>query len=330
MVSSDCFVTVIAPLFNDEDIVQEFIEEVSALLCREYENYELVLVDDGSIDDTVGRVSDLLTTHRCIRLIRLSRHFGREVAISAGLDSAIGDFVVVMMPDGDPVPLIPSMTERCRRGAGVVSGVLNKRGKEPFYMTMGTGFFYWCFNRLLKMDVPRNSTDFRVFSRQSVNAVTRIKDRSRYLRTFSSYVGYGHEIFPYDAVPRRSKRRTKRFLEAVNLAVDMTVANSVAPLRLAALLGTGLSLLSFIHIVYVLCVYLFSDHVVEGWATRSLHSSVMFAFVFLVLATLCEYVGRLLEESKDRPLYFVMEERNSSVIIADEQRKNVVTESSDD
>ena len=324
---TDCFVSVVAPLYNDADIVEAYIEDVIGELKRGYANYELVLVDDSSSDETVERVSALLQKHECIRLIRLSRRFGQETAISAGLDSVIGDFIVVMLPESDPPKLIPQIVERCRKDVGVVFGIREHRRDEPFHLRLGARFFYWYMNRVLKMDLPKNSTDFRVFSRQALNALIRIKDRFRYLRTFSSYVGYGSESFTYQPIRRREKPRTKGFREAVAMGVNMIIANSTHPLRMVSLLGLVLAFLSVVHIGYVVLVRLLDENVVPGWATRSLHSSAMFLFLFLILSVLCEYVGRLLGEVKDRPQYYVLEERNSSVLIADEERKNVVTES---
>lgn len=330
MARSDCFVSVTAPLYNDGDIVEAYIEDVLGVLKREYANYELVLVDDGSTDDTVERVTALLEKLECIRLIRLSRRFGQETAVSAGLDTVIGDFVVVMIPDRDPPELIPRIVEQCRKGLGIVFGIRRHRRDEPLFLRIGARAFYWYLNRILKVNLPRNSTDFRVFSRQALNAMIRIKDRLRYLRAFCAYVGYGNESFTYDLAHRREKPRVKGLGEAMRTGARMIVANSTHPLRMVSVLGLTMSFVSLLHIGYVILVYLFDKDVVPGWATRSMHSSVMFLFMFLILSTLCEYVGRLLGEVKDRPLYYVLEERNSTVLLADEDRKNVVTETTED
>uniref|UniRef100_A0A832I6P9 Glycosyltransferase n=1 Tax=Eiseniibacteriota bacterium TaxID=2212470 RepID=A0A832I6P9_UNCEI len=327
MATSDCFASVVAPLYNDADIVEAFVRDVIEVLKRTYENYELVLVDDGSTDDTAARVTALLDRERCIRLVRLSRRFGRDVAISAGLDTVIGDFVVVLVPESDPPELIPEFIERCRRGAGIVYGIRARRPAEPFYLSVGARLFYWYFNHIIGVDLPRNSTDYRAYSRQSVNAITRIKDRLRYLRTFGAYVGFGGQPLVYEPRPRRARVRGRTPGEALALAINMTVANSTQPLRLVSLAGLALSALSGLHVLYVLAARLFSAHVAEGWTTQQLYVSVMFMFLFVILAVLCEYVGRLLGEVVERPLYFVLEERTSSVLLVDEQRKNVVTRS---
>jgi glycosyltransferase involved in cell wall biosynthesis len=327
MPRADYFVSVVAPLRNDADIVEGYIDDVLGVLRREYENYELVLVDDGSTDDTAERVTRALKTHQCARLILLSRSFGRETALSAGLDSVIGDFIVVMLPDRDPPALIPQIVELCRSGPGVVCGVRADRQEDPLYLRVGSSIFYWYFNRVLKIDLPRNSTDFRVFSRQALNAVIRIRDQFRYLRTFSAYVGYGTQTFTYSFAHRRMPPRTKSLAEGIRTAISMTVASSTRPLRWVSLLALGLSIASVLYMAYVLLVRLLASDVVLGWATLSLQMSAMFFVLFLILSMLCEYIGRLLAEVTDRPLYYVLEERNSSVMIADEERRNVVTDS---
>jgi dolichol-phosphate mannosyltransferase len=327
MKRSDCFVSVVAPLYNDADIIESFIEDVIGVLRREYANYELVLVDDGSSDETVDKVSEALRKHECIRLVRLSRRFGQETALSAGLDSVIGDFAVVMQPDRDPPELIARIVEQCRMGVGVVFGVRKDRKGDSLLLRTGARLLYWYFNRILKISLPRNSTDFRVFSRQALNAMISIKDRLRYLRTFSAYVGYGSESFTYELVHRRKRPRSKTLGQAVRTAISMVVANSTHPLRAVSLLGLALSAVNTLYIIYVVLVRLLAEDVVPGWATLSLQVSVMLLFVFLILSMLCEYVGRLLGEVRDRPLYYVLEERNSSVMIANEERKNIVTDS---
>jgi hypothetical protein len=139
-------------------------------------------------------------------------------------------------------------------------------------------------------------------------------------------VGFGGQPLAYEPRFRRPHPRCRKPGEAIALAINMTVANSTQPLRLMSLMGLALSGLCGLHVVYVLLARFFSPHLAEGWTTQQLFVSAVFMFLFLMLATLCEYVGRLLGEVKDRPLYFVLEERTSSVLLADEQRKNVVTE----
>ena len=327
MTISDCFVSVVAPLHNDSDIVEDYIEEIIGVLNREYANYELVLVEGGSRDDTVEKVSIKLKNHKCIRLIRLSKHFGQEAAITAGLDSVIGDFIVIMMPESDPPELIPQILEECRKGAGIVFGVRKHRKNEPLYLRIGANIFYRFMSRIMKVQLHKNTTDFLVLSRQALNAIIKFKDRLRFLRFCGDYIGYGSDYFEYEPAFRRQKPRVRSFGEAVRLAFNMIIVNSPHPLRFVSLLGFGLSLLSVLYLGYVVIVRLLVQDVEPGWASQSLHSSIMFLFLFLVLAILCEYIGTLFAQIQGRPSYFVLEERNSSVLVVDEDRKNVVAES---
>ena len=327
MASSDYFVSVVAPLDNDADIIAAFLGELSEVLTRNYTHYEIVLVDDGSTDDTAARVSDILGRFDCIRMIQLSRRFGTEVAILAGLESVIGDFVIVMLPDMDPPELVPSIVEQSRKGAGIVCGVRRSREGESRLMRLGVSMFYWYCNYVLKMKIPRNSTYFRVVSRQVVNAIIRIKDRLRYLRLYSAYVGFRSETFVYDPISRSGDVKRRSLWQSARLAIGVVIANSTHPLRAVSILGILISGVNALYAGYVLVTRLFVEDVPPGWAGQSLQSAIMFFFLFLTLTVLCEYVGRILGESRDRPLYYVLEERKSSVILDEEARKNIVSQS---
>ncbi|MFN2432967.1 MAG: glycosyltransferase family 2 protein [Gemmatimonadota bacterium] len=322
----DCFVSIVAPLRNDGRIIEPFVLEVMRVLRGAYANYELVLVDDGSRDDTVSRVEELLAEHECIRLLRLSRSFGEEAAISAGLDTVIGDFVVVMLPHSDPPEMIPELVGQARGGSEIIFGVRDDAG-DPLWMRAGRRLFYAYCRRVLRLDLPGNTSQFRVLSRRAVNAVLQIKDRYRYLRVLSAHVGFGSRSFVYQPLNRAGKTHTKTVREAVNLAIDLTVTASRRPLRVVTWFGALASLLDLGWAAWVLLGGLADGAGAQGWTTISLQLAVMFLFLFLILTVLSEYVGHILVESQGRPLYHVLEERTSSRLVVDADRTNVVTES---
>ncbi len=326
MTASDVLVSVVAPLHNDSDILAAFVEETIATLRQHYVHYELLLVDDGSTDDTVRAVDEQLARNESVRLIRLSRRFGSEVAISAGLDAAIGDFVVVMMPDSDPPTLIPRMVEQSRQGVGVVFGIRTSRAGESVLLRMGAALFYGAGNTLFGLNIPKNSTHFRVLSRQAVNAVVQIRDRNRYLRTLSAYVGYASQSVQYETLRRRRVPRRKSVLDGVKLAVGIIVANSLQPLYLAVGLGLLVVAANVLFLAYVVTIYLLKRDVAEGWTTQSLVLGAMFGSMGLLLTTVAAYLARLLGENQDRPLYFLLEERQSAVASSAEDRMNIVTD----
>ncbi|MCA9736799.1 MAG: glycosyltransferase family 2 protein [Gemmatimonadota bacterium] len=322
----DAFVSVIVPLRDDADILAAVVAELDVVLSDHYRHYEIVLVDDGSTDGTVDAAQRLLDTHPDLRLVRLSRRFGQEIAISAGLDTVIGDYVVVLLPDSDPPDVIPDMVEQARQGAGVVFGVRRSRAGEPWLQRLGARLFYGLAGGLLGISIPRDTTHLRVLSRQAVNALTQIRDRSRYLTTLSGYVGFLNQAFLYDPIQRRTRPRRKTLLQSLRLAAGIVVANSTRPLRIASVLGLLAAFVNVLYMGYIVGVLLIKDRVAEGWVTQSAQTAGMFFFVFLILAVLCEYVGRLLDEVKSRPLYWVQDERQGTAVLG-ERTRNVVSES---
>ncbi|WP_250123010.1 glycosyltransferase family 2 protein [Chroococcidiopsis sp. CCMEE 29] len=327
MANSDCFVSVIAPLSNASRIVEAFVAEVMQVLRSNYANYELVLVNDGSEDDTLDKVAAILKRYECIRLVSLSRSFGADVAISSGLDSVIGDYVVVMLPESDPPELIPGLVQQAQNGKDILLGIRKNRNDEPIWLRTGASVFYWLCRRLLKIPLIKNATQFRVLSRQVVNAIVQIEDKHRYLRLLSSYVGYRSQTFTYEAIKRARKPKPKSFFELIDLALQIIVANSSHPLRFASYLGLAASVVNLLYIGYIILVYLLKNDVAEGWVTLSFQHAVMFLFIFIVLTILCEYVCSMLERLKGWPAYYVAEEKNSSVLIADQKRRNIVKNS---
>ncbi len=329
MTKADCFVSVVAPLRDDADIVQPFLDELVACLKESYVDYEVVLVDDSSEDDTVELVTARIGTYRDVRLLRLSRPFGKETAITAGLDSVIGDYIVVMLPDSDPPGLIPQMVERARQGAGIVIALRDEPRSEGLLFRLCSFLFYAYINRVLKLGIPRESVDFRALSRKSVNALIQIKDRLRYIRSFSAYVGYGTETISYRPIFRRGKPSQRGFFEAVGLGVSLIVANSSHPLRLMSVLALFLSGLDALYVLWYAGLVLLGDSTPEAWMTTLAWIGAPFFFLFLIVAVMCEYIGRILVEIQDRPLYFVAEEWDHGSAIVDDERKNIVRRSVD-
>jgi glycosyltransferase involved in cell wall biosynthesis len=327
--AADCFVSVIAPLYKNSQIVEDFVAEVMQILRQNYTNYELLLINDGSEDDTDEKVSRLLTEYECIRFIKLSRHFGTEIAISSGLDSVIGDFVVVMLPEFDPPQLIPQLIEQCREGKSLLIGVRKNRLGEPWWMQAGANLFYWCCQRIFKIPLTKNSTQFRVLNRQVVKALIQVEDKYRYLRILSAYVGYRSQTFIYEPLKRYKRSRQRSLLESINLGLQIIFINSVNPLRVASLLSLFASFLNLLYLFYIIIVVIFKKKIAEGWITLSVQNTVMFFFVSIVLAILCEYVGLMYAKSRGWAAYYIADEKTSSVLIVEPGRRNIVQESKD-
>ena len=315
-------VSVVAPVRNAAQFLATFLEKLTEVLTTNYQFYEIILVDDGSEDTTAVVAAGSLDRHNRIRFLQLSRRYGQEISIAAGLETAIGDFVVTLDPSTDPVGLIPELVEKCRAGSGVLCGISSLPDQSGPLARLAAGLFHRYCRRYLAIDYKEQSTDFRVLSRQAVNAITRIRDRRRYHRVFAATLGYNQEFFTYEPICPQASRAS--LLQRIDHAVEITIANSRHPLRFVSRLGLVLSGINFLNALYVLFIYLSKRDVAAGWTTMSMQMTAMFFFLFLILAILCEYVGRILEETQERPLYFVSAERTSSILVEKSIEKNIL------
>jgi glycosyltransferase involved in cell wall biosynthesis len=245
-------------------------------------------------------VRALLQRYDFVRFLRLSRHFGEETAIGAGLDLAIGDYVIVMLPNMDPPALIPEFFERARGEADIVYGVRQHRKTEPLWYRAGAQVFYWYINSIVKAGIPEDSTQFRCMSRQVVNAIGQIRGPDQYLRLLTSYIGFRKQELPYAPINRTGAPPIRPKGEAINLARALVMEHSTQPLRFVIWTGLAVAAIDLV------------------W-----HRNYVF-FVLAAMVTLVgEYVGNLSRRLRDRPAYYVREEHTSSVLLR-EERKNVV------
>jgi glycosyltransferase involved in cell wall biosynthesis len=301
----ESLISIVAPLEQDTPaVVEAFIAETVPVLRELVTHYEIILVDDGASSETVARIRDLLGRYDFLRFLRLSRHFGEETAIAAGLDVAIGDYIIVMLPNMDPPALIPDFFERARTSADIVYGVRQHRKTEPLWYRMGAQLFYWYINGVVKAGIPKDSTQFRCMSRQVVNAISQIRGPDQYLRLLTSYIGFRKEGLPYAPINRSGEPTVRPKREAVNLARALVMDHSTHPLRLVIWIG-----------VLIAALDLIVNHTAQAAEFFVLASMVAF---------IGEYVGGLSRRFRDRPAYYVREEHTSSVLLR-EERKNVVS-----
>lgn len=330
MTRSDVFVSAVAVVRSYARFLPAFVADTVRALDARYSNYELVLVDNGSRDETPAVVRDLLRRHRCVRYLRLSRRQKPETAVMAGLDAAIGDFVVTLHPEFDPPAEIPALVDRCRAGADVVVGVAPFAAPPGLvYRTLRWGF-YRAARGLLGLDPIRAGGSLRCLSRSAVNALTRVRRRRRFFGQLAAEIGLTAEEHPYRFAPRGGKVPRVNLRRAARAAASMAVNGSPVPLRLVSVLGLVGSGLSFLYSLYVVAVYLTRPDVMPGWTTLSLQVSGLFVLVFVMLTLVGEHLGRLLDEAVDRPLYHVREEQASAVMLADPARRNVTAAATED
>lgn len=318
------FVSVIAPLYNNKKEIKKFTDSTSLLLKKHYTNYEIVFIDNGSTDKTVRILTKLLTKYPCIRLIRLSRKYDMEITIFAGLDVAIGDSMVIMLAQSDPPKYIPKIVSKLTEGFDVVYATTEKKLGSSFWSNSARKIFYWYSNKYLNLNIPKNATHFMALNRRVTNALIQIKSYYRHTKLQSAQFGFATSTISYAPKSLSGIAYEEGLKEAVNQGFDVIFAYSRHPLRFVSLLGIAASVVNLLYAVYVLLIFTFKKEVAEGWTTLSLQTSVMFFFVFFLLTILSEYIGKILEETRDRPPYHIIEELNSKVSVANKRIRNVV------
>jgi dolichol-phosphate mannosyltransferase len=296
--------SVVVPLKDEEENVIPLTDRLRSVLDRLGHPWEVVLVDDGSADATYDRLVDVHAADERFRILRLSRNFGHQVAISAGLDAARGDAVVTM--DGDlqhPPEVIGELVARWREGAQIVYGVMAERHGESRLKATTARAFYWSLSKLSDIDVPQSAGDFRLVDRVALDAFLEMRERNRYLRGMFSWVGFEQAGVPYSSPPRTAgstKYTTGRMLR---LATDAIVGFSDRPLRAALNLGFAVSIASILFGLSAVVCKVFGVFVVPGWTSVMVLVGVVGGVQLMVMGIVGEYVGRIAEEVKQRPLY---------------------------
>ncbi|MFN2352442.1 MAG: glycosyltransferase family 2 protein [Kiritimatiellia bacterium] len=327
----DIFISVVIPCRNPGVQIVPAIRSVLEVLQYNYNYYEIVIVDDGSTDDTTEHIQKLLQEADGLRLLRLPREHGADTAIAAGLDSAIGDYVIVMDPLVDPPAMITDLINECQRNPGVYYGIPHPVPRRNWLRCTLSKIFD-CYCRVcLQIDIQRNSLLFRVFPRAAVNTFTQSSGRNRILRLITANLGMPVHYFKYTPqLQKQGLSPTRTLADDINMAFDILVATSRHPLRLVSRLGLLLAMANVLYALYIVAIFLFKQDVAEGWVTLSMQNAVMFFALFMLLTLLSEYIGNGALTGANNPLYTALEEHNSSVLVDEAHRRNIVTHATSD
>jgi glycosyltransferase involved in cell wall biosynthesis len=300
--------SIVAPLFNEEGNVAELVRRIRASAdgAPGIDAYEIVLVDDGSSDRTPDVLLAQAAVDPRIVVIRLSRNFGHQLAATAGLDVARGDAVILIDADlQDPPELIPALVERWQAGYDVVYAVRRKRKGESAFKIWTAKTFYRITRRLTKVSIPVDAGDFRLMSRRVVDALKAIRERHRFIRGLVSWVGYPQTALEYDRDSRFSGETKYPFSKMLRFAIDGITSFSDVPLRFASYFGFIVSGVAFVVGLFEIGLRIFTGYNLPGY------TSLIFAVLFLGgvqligIGILGEYIGRIYEEIKARPLYLI-------------------------
>lgn len=295
----------VIPCRNEADNLAELLPQLCTALAGCVARWEVILVDDGSTDATPLLLAGWARRPEC-RVIQLSRNFGKEAALTAGLQAAGGDVVVMMDADLQHSPaLIARFVEHWLEGADVVYAVRENRRDESAFKRLGTRWFYALVNAADRFEVPAGAGDFRLMDRQVVDALLRLPERNRFMKGLYSWVGFDAVAVPYMPEARAHGRSHFNPLRLLRLSIDGLTAFTTWPLRAVSAIGFVLALLAFVYGAYLTAHYLIDGHNVSGWTTIVV-SLMGFAGIQLIsLGILGEYIGRIFEEVKARPLFVI-------------------------
>lgn len=297
------------PVFNEAENIETLLRRVRTALESSAVSYELLLVDDGSRDAGPALIQRAARTDTRIRLVQLSRNFGHQAALLAGMDNARGDAVITMDADlQHPPELLPELIRLWRQGAEVVQTVRREPADDSALKRMGSRWFYRLLSSLSRYRVTPGAADFRLLSRPAADAFRACRERCRFNRGLVQWIGFRYVELPYDAAPRHAGRSKYSWRAMLRLAGDAVFSFSTWPLRLAGLAGACVSLATAAYLLFVLWARIFTDRVEPGWSSILASVLVIGGMQLVVLWILGEYVGRLYEEAKQRPLYVVRPE----------------------
>ncbi len=307
----DATLSVVVPVYNEAANVDELLRRIAQVvrgLSERPAAYEVILVDDGSRDATFEKLQAAAHDDPHLRIVSLSRNFGHQIAATAGLDAARGDAVVLMDGDlQDPPELIDEFLVKFRQGYDVVYATRRRRAGESRFKLFTAALFYRIIRRLTNVSIPVDTGDFRLMSRRVVAALRNSRERHRFIRGLVSWVGYRQTGIEYDRAERFSGSSKYPISKMFKFAVDGITAFSEIPLRLATWFGFLVSIVGFLVAIYEVLLHIFTGYNLPGY------TSTIFAVLFLggvqliTIGILGEYVGRIYDEIKGRPLYLVAE-----------------------
>lgn len=302
--------TVVVPAYNEAAGLQAFHQRLRAVLDMLGMTCQVLYVDDGSRDSTWAVIESLMTGDAAVDALRLSRNFGKEAAMTAGLDHCDADAVVVIDADlQDPPELIPQLVDAWREGHDVVYAVRDARAGESHLKRFTSAAFYRTMERLSDTPIPRDTGDFRLLSRRAVLALRQLRERQRFMKGLFAWIGYPQVAVHYRREARASGRSKWNYWRLWNFAVDGITSFSAVPLKVATWLGLATAGLAFAYGVYVFIKALVWGDPVRGYPTLMLVILLLGGVQLLALGVIGEYLGRLFTESKQRPLYVIEAER---------------------
>lgn len=301
--------SIVVPLYNEEEVLPETYRRLKSVMDSTKQPYEVIMVNDGSVDKTAQMASEICHEDSSFKLLNFSRNFGHQTAITAGMDYASGNAIVVIDADlQDPPEIITDMIEKWKEGFDVVYGKRVSRKGETWFKKITAGAFYRTLNRLTDVKIPADVGDFRLIDKKVKEALLQVPEHNRYIRGLISWLGFKQTQVEFVREARFAGETKYPLRKMVKLATDGITSFSYKPLKFSVGVGIFLSVFSLIFAILVVVLRLTDVVTMEpGWASLMVVILFFFGFVLIMLGIIGEYLGRIFEEVKNRPLYIISE-----------------------
>jgi len=298
--------SIIVPVYNEELVITETHKRLTGVMQNISEGYEIIYVNDGSRDKTADMIRTIIEGDKNVRLLDFSRNFGHQTAITAGMENASGDAVIIIDADlQDPPEVILQMIDKWKQGYEVVYGKRLKRKGETFFKKWTAAAYYRLLRNMTEMDFPVDTGDFRLIDRKVCNELKRLPEKNRYVRGLVSWVGFRQTFVEYVREERFAGETKYPLKKMIRFAMDGITSFSYKPLKLATYVGFFFAMVSFLYLIVVIVQTLYFKQTVSGWASIVAINLFFNGVTLIILGLIGEYIGRIYDESKNRPLYIL-------------------------
>lgn len=298
--------SIVIPSYNEENNIEPLYNRLNNILPEITDKYEIIFVNDGSKDRTINKIEGLCDKDCKVKLIDFSRNFGHEMANTAGINYASGNAVIIMDADlQDPPELIKKMYYKYLEGYDLVYAKRKKRQKENFMKKATSKLFYRLLSSLSNIEIPLDTGDYRLMSRNVVNEFNKLKEHNRFFRGLTHWIGFKTTCIEFDRLPRNAGKTNYKFTTLVKLAVDAILSFSYKPLKVFNVIGLAIALFSFFSIIYWIVFKITTRRPVEGWTSMIIVILFCSGIIMMQISIIGEYIARTYEEVKNRPLFIV-------------------------
>ncbi|MDZ7673276.1 MAG: glycosyltransferase family 2 protein [Halanaerobiales bacterium] len=300
-------ISIVVPIYYEEENIFPLYERLISVVKKDMGlSYEIIFVNDGSEDNSVKKIKELINKDENIKLLNFSRNFGHQVAVTAGLEHTIGDTVVIIDADlQDPPELIKNMYKKYKEGYDVVYAKRKSRAGESYFKKHTAKLFYRVLDSMSDIDIPLDTGDYRLISSRVVNKLNSMPEKNRFIRGLVTWVGYKQTYVEYNRDKRHAGETGYSLSKMIKFSLDGITSFSTFPLKIATILGLFISGASFIYILRIIYLKYFTDQTIVGWSSIMVSNLFLGGIILLTLGILGEYIGRIYTELKNRPQYIV-------------------------